>query len=251
MRPIIGANWKMNGGGIEGLGYLDTLKRERVENEPVDIVLFPPFTLLPVLAESAREAGISLGGQNIYWKESGAYTGEISSSMLKEAGCSWVIIGHSERRHILHEDNEIIRLKLETSLRSDLKVILCVGELLRDREQDQAEDVVKAQIQHALDGLKEANPTNMVIAYEPVWAIGTGRNATPEEANRMHGLVRCWISDIMGENDANKIRIQYGGSVKPGNAPELLAQEQVNGALVGGASLDANQFIQIIRAIPK
>ena len=248
MHPLLGANWKMNGSGLEGLAYLETLKQASVEDEPVDIVLFPPFTLLPVLAEDAREAGISLGAQDLYWRDRGAYTGEISASMLLEAGCSWALVGHSERRHTLDEDDETVRLKLLAALRAGLKVVLCVGELLEQREQGLTEEVVRGQVVQALEGVDEATHESVAVAYEPVWAIGTGQNATPEEANRMHGLVRSWLSDIRGEAVARKMRIMYGGSVKPENAQDLLVQKEVNGALVGGASLRADSFLEIIRA---
>ena len=245
MHPLIGANWKMNGAGIEALDYIETLKRADVENEPVDVILFPPFTLLPVLAEDAREAGVALGAQNLYWQDSGAYTGEISCAMLLETGCSWVIVGHSERRHLFGEDDELVRLKLLAALRCGLKVVLCVGELLEERESGKTEEVVQSQVLRALEGVAEASPDRIVVAYEPVWAIGTGHNATPGEAARMHGLVRSWLSDIMGEMAAKDTRIIYGGSVKPSNANEIMAQEGIDGALVGGASLRADSLLEI------
>ncbi|MBN1434377.1 triose-phosphate isomerase [Candidatus Fermentibacterales bacterium] len=248
MRSFVGANWKMNGSGVEGLAYLERLKDSDVESEPVDVVLFAPFTLLPVLAEDAREAGISLGAQDLYWQDRGAFTGEISTSMLLEAGCSWVIVGHSERRNLFGEDDELVRLKLIAALRAGLRAVLCVGELLEEREAGRTEEVVKGQVLRALEGLEEADPDRVVLAYEPVWAIGTGRNATPDEAARMHGLIRSWLSDMIGEMGAKDTRIIYGGSVNPENAPDLMTREGIDGALVGGASLGASSFLQIIRS---
>ena len=241
----------MNGSPESGKLFIDEMKALGSFTAPASIVFFPPFTLIPLLAESASEAGIETGGQDLFWFEKGAFTGEISPSMLKEAGSTWFIAGHSERRHVLDETDEIVRKKLEAGLKSGLKGILCVGELETEREADQTETVVRRQIKSALDGLDKVSPENFVIAYEPVWAIGTGLTATPEEAERMHSLIREWVSFIMGQEFADNLRIQYGGSVKPSNAATILSKPSVNGALVGGASLDAGSFMDIINSVPE
>ena len=251
MRQIIGGNWKMNGSPESGMLFIGEMKKLGSPVAPADIVLFPPFTLIPLLAESASDAGIEIGGQDLFWFEKGAFTGEISPGMLKEAGSTWFIAGHSERRHVLGETDEIVRKKLEAGLKCGLKGILCVGELQTERETDQTEMVVRRQITSALDGLDNISPENFVIAYEPVWAIGTGLTATPEEAERMHSLIREWVSSIIGQEFADSLRIQYGGSVKPSNAVTILSKPSVNGALVGGASLNAGSFMDIINSVPE
>ena len=241
----------MNGSPESGILFIDEMKALGSLTAPASIVFFPPFTLIPILAESASDAGIETGGQDLFWFEKGAFTGEISSDMLKDAGSTWFIAGHSERRHVLGETDEIVRKKLEAGLKSGLKGILCVGELKTEREDDQTEAVVRRQIKSALDGLNDISPENFVIAYEPVWAIGTGLTATPEEAERVHSLIREWVSFIVGQEFADNLRIQYGGSVKPDNAATILSKPSVNGALVGGASLHANSFMDIINSVPE
>ncbi len=241
----------MNGSYESGMLFIDEMKKLGSLVASADIVLFPPFTLIPLLAESASDAGIETGGQDLFWLEKGAFTGEISPEMLKESGSTWFIAGHSERRHVLGETDEIVRKKLEAGLKCGLKGILCVGELQTERETDQTEIVVRRQIKFALDELDNISPENFVIAYEPVWAIGTGLTATPEEAERMHSLIREWVSSIIGQEFADNLRIQYGGSVKSSNAATILSKPSVNGALVGGASLDAGSFMDIINAVPE
>jgi triosephosphate isomerase len=246
VKPFVGANWKMNGSHKMGIEYITALNEGNINYFGADVVLFPPFTLLAALASAADKAGIDLGAQDLFWEADGAFTGEISASMLKEAGCVWFLAGHSERRHVIGETDGIIRKKLEAGLNAGLSGILCVGELLEQREAGRTEEIVRGQIEYALKGLEIANPGNLVIAYEPVWAIGTGVNATPEEAQRVHSLIREWVTEIVGMEFATDLRIIYGGSVNPSNAAAVLGGKNVNGALVGGASLKAESFIGIV-----
>ncbi len=247
MKPFFGANWKMNGSWPMGLSWLQTAKSLAVADDPAQIVVFPPFTLLPALSEDAREAGIGLGAQDVFYETAGAFTGEISPSMLVEAGCSWVLAGHSERRHILGESDQVVRRKLEAALGGGLSVVLCLGELLEQRDAGGQESVVRDQLSAALAGGLPDDPGRIVIAYEPVWAIGTGRIATPEQVSGMHLHIRKALGGMFGEA-SSPVRIIYGGSVKPGNSAEILAAPGVDGALVGGASLDAEGFLSIARS---
>jgi triosephosphate isomerase (TIM) len=250
MNYVIGANWKMNGTRADAEDFLEAMRNMGSASLESELVLFPPFTLLPMLIEGAQAAGMELGGQDVFWEDSGAFTGEISPVMLKEAGATWFIAGHSERRHVMGEDDGVVRRKLAHGLRSGLKGILCVGELREERDSGRTEEVVRGQIEAALEDLDAAGPDNLVIAYEPVWAIGTGLTATPEEAERMHSLIRNWLEDVRSPDFASGMRIQYGGSVKPGNAADILSRPSVNGALVGGASLKAESFIAIAESVP-
>lgn len=248
MKPFFGANWKMNGSGLEGLAWLQFWKELEKRDTDARVVLFPPFTLLAVLAEDAREAGLELGAQDLHPEPSGAFTGEISAGMLIEAGCSCVLVGHSERRHLIGEDDSLVARKLGAALGAGLCAVLCVGEKLEEREQGIAEQVVRRQISSALKGLGVLRPESLVIAYEPVWAIGTGRNASPEEASAMHGFVRGVLEEELGAGTAGDVRVIYGGSVKPSNAAGILAMPCVDGALVGGASLNPSDFHGIVTA---
>ena len=246
VKPFVGANWKMNGSLTMGKEYITALDEGNVNYFGADVVLFAPFTLLSTLAPLAEKAGIHLGGQDLFWEGKGAFTGEISAGMLKEAGCTWFLAGHSERRHVLGETNEIVRKKVQAGLLAELSCVLCVGELLEQREAGKTEEVVRHQLESALKGIENATPYNLIIAYEPVWAIGTGKTATPDEAQRMHSLIRKWISEIMDGEFAEEIGIIYGGSVSSSNAAEVMSGKDVNGALVGGASLKADSFIEIV-----
>lgn len=240
----------MNGSPKQALDFIGEMKKLGSLNTGCDIVLFPPFTILPLMAETAPDAGIQTGGQDLFWMEHGAYTGEISPGMLYDAGATWFLAGHSERRHVIGETDEMVRLKLETGTGFGLKGILCVGELIGERESGLTEDVVRQQVVTALDGCSGLSPENLVIAYEPVWAIGTGLTATPEEAQRIHALIREWVSEIKGNDFSDNLRIQYGGSVKPSNAGAILSKPSINGALVGGASLKPGSFMEIIESVP-
>lgn len=246
VKPFAGANWKMNGNYETGIEYLTAIDECNINYFGADVVLFAPFTLLRALAPLADKAGVGLGAQDLFWEKSGAFTGEISAEMLLETGCTWFLAGHSERRHILKETNDIVRKKLEAGLNSGMSGVLCVGELLEEREAGRTEEVVKTQLKAALEGLDNASPYNLVIAYEPVWAIGTGKTATADEVQRMHSLIRGWVAEISGVDFAEDLRIIYGGSVKPANAAGIMQGPDVNGALVGGASLQADSFIEIV-----
>lgn len=224
-----------------------TLKMKLVNVSEVDMVVCPPFTDLVPVHGILGESNIKLGGQNLYWEDEGAFTGEISANMLKDAGCEFVIVGHSERRHVFAESNADINKKLKKALSSDLTPIFCVGEKLEQRNDGLTEQILEEQLKQGLAEIKISKPEDLVIAYEPVWAIGTGENATPEQAEEAHQFIRRLLSELVGEV-AGEIRIQYGGSVKPANAEELLSQENIDGALVGGASLDPDSFAAIIKA---
>lgn len=247
---VIAGNWKMNLDGGAGArlasGLLSGLDREPAECE---VILFPPFTAIPAVVEALKGSDIGVGGQNLYFEEKGAYTGEISAPMLKSAGCRYCLVGHSERRHIFGEDSPLLAKKLRAALKHKLTPVLCVGELLEQREEGKAEEVVGRQLKGVLDGLDDRELSEVILAYEPVWAIGTGETATPGDAAAMHEFIRDWISGSSGDSAAEEMVIMYGGSVKPDNAEQLLSEEDIDGALVGGASLEAGSFLDIIRAV--
>jgi triosephosphate isomerase len=214
----------------------------------VEIVVAPPFTSLAAARKAIGSSGIGLCGQNLHWEENGAFTGEISAAMLLDAGCRWVIIGHSERRLYFGETDETVNKRLKAALSAGLKPIVCVGETLEQREAGRTEKVVSGQLEGGFSGVDGSSFPDTVIAYEPVWAIGTGKTATVEQAQEIHALIRGRLSTKYGGEKADGTRILYGGSVKPGNAGELLASPDIDGALVGGASLKADDFSAIIRA---
>jgi triosephosphate isomerase len=213
----------------------------------VDVAVCPPFPYLAVVAEAIKGSQVRLGAQNLYPEKEGAFTGEVSPPMLTDVGCRYVILGHSERRHLLGESDDFINRKVRLALAVGLKVILCVGETLSERESNATEKVVHRQLQSGFKDVPLEAVAQMVIAYEPVWAIGTGRNATPAQAQEVHAFIRLQISSLYGEKAAQTLPIQYGGSVKPENAGSLLWQQDVDGALVGGASLKADSFLAIVR----
>ncbi|RKZ22114.1 triose-phosphate isomerase [bacterium] len=237
MRKLwIAGNWKMNMGGREGIELLKEM-RNSLSGSKVDVGIAPPFTLIPHASEILADSGILLGAQNMFYEEKGAFTGEISPSFLLDFGVNFVIIGHSERRKIFGEDEELIKKKVKKALDVGLLCILCVGETLEERERGETKEVVKRQVLSALEGLPSLK--GLTIAYEPVWAIGTGKVATPEQACEVHAFIRELIKE--------DIRILYGGSVKPENARGLLEKEEIDGALVGGASLKVSSFSEIVR----
>ena len=250
-RLIIGGNWKMYKTPSEAASTAKALKVKLINFKDVDVVVCPPAVDLIAVNGVLQNTNIKLGGQNLHWEDEGAFTGEISASMLTEAGCKYVIIGHSERRHVFGEKDEGINKKVLKALEKGLKPIFCIGEKLEERNAGQTEKVVGKQVEAGLANVKITNPGDLVIAYEPVWAIGTGVNATPEQAEEVHKFIRGLLRRFFTENLANKLCIQYGGSVKPANAQELLGQENIDGALVGGASLDADNFTEIIKAAQK
>jgi triosephosphate isomerase len=245
-RPLIAGNWKMHHGGASGVELAAAVVPLGLELPHVDLVIAPPFTALAACAHECEGSRVEVAGQNLYPKPSGAFTGEVSGPMLVEAGCIWVILGHSERRQHFSESDAFVAEKVKAALASGLIPIACVGETLAQREAGKTLEVVERQVKVLLEPLSEGGrPT--AIAYEPVWAIGTGRNAGPAEAQEVHRAIRGWLSQVSAEL-ASETRILYGGSVKPDNARDLLAAPDVDGALVGGASLDAASFAAIARA---
>ncbi len=248
-RPLVAGNWKMNGSLSEARTTAQAVVKAAATIREVEVLLCPPFTALTTVREILKGSSVGLGGQNAHSEAKGAFTGEISVGMLKDAGCRFVIIGHSERRQLFGDTDEVIRKKVRAVLAGGLNVILCVGETLEIREKGKTWDVIQKQLTAALDKIEPAQATaQLAIAYEPVWAIGTGRNATPAQAQEVHAQIRSWLTQRFKKTTAEAIRIQYGGSVKPDNAGELMVQPDVDGALVGGASLDLAAFVSIIES---
>ena len=245
-KPIIAGNWKMYKSSGEALELVRQLKAALADVDSVEIVVSPPFTALATVAGELKGSNISVAAQNMYWEESGAYTGEVSPLMLTDVGCTHVIIGHSERRQIFNETDATVNKKVKAALKTVLTPIVCVGETLEERDLGATMKVVERQIRDGLDGLSPREMEKMVIAYEPVWAIGTGKTATPQQAEEVHHLIRSIIAQ-RADSVAQDLRILYGGSVKPDNVDELMAQPDIDGALVGGASLQADPFVRIVR----
>ncbi|MFH1613495.1 MAG: triose-phosphate isomerase [Planctomycetota bacterium] len=249
-KPFVAGNWKMN----MDLAGSRTLAAELAQNlegtagEKVDVALCPPFVYLDAVRAALDGSWISVGAQDVYFENNGAFTGEISCAMLRDIGCSYVIIGHSERRHVLGETDDFINRKIKAAIEGGLLVIFCVGELLQQREAGKTETIVTKQINTGLQGINAEQVQAVTVAYEPVWAIGTGRNATPKQAREVHRIIRGLLAAKYSRDIASKIRIQYGGSVKPDNARQIMEQDDVDGLLVGGASLKTNDFTAIINA---
>ena len=250
-KPIIAGNWKLNKTPHEAILLVSELKREIVDVEGVDIVLCPPFTALADVADALTDTNIALGAQNVFWEDAGAFTGEISAPMLKDLGVAYVIIGHSERRQYFHETNETVNKRLRAALKHRLGPIVCVGENLAQRESNKTFDVVKDHCEGSLSGLSADEMEKVVLAYEPVWAIGTGKTATPQQAQEAHMFIRQLLGEMFNEETASSVRIQYGGSVTPDNIVALMAQADIDGALVGGASLKALSFAAIVKGAIK
>ena len=247
-RLLIAGNWKMHLDLRGAIVLAAELKRELAEVEDRDLAVFPPFPFIADVADTLNGSAIEVGAQNLHPEPQGAFTGEVSAPMLVSVGCRWVIVGHSERRDHFAEADNFLNAKLRAALAAGLKPILCVGEHLEEREAGKAEEVVRNQLEADLEGLSLEDFRQVTIAYEPVWAIGTGRTATPAQANEMHGTIRQLLASRFGEPAAGQCRILYGGSVKPSNAKALLAEAEIDGALVGGASLKAPDFCQIARS---
>lgn len=246
---VIAGNWKMNNNLEESEKLINGLKNLlQNENPNCDVIICPPFISLAEASNLIKDSVIKLGAQNMYFEENGAYTGEISASMLKSTGCEYVILGHSERRTIFGESDEVINKKIKKALSAGLKPIFCVGELLEQRENGTTNNVIKNQIIKGLEGISAEDMKNVIVAYEPVWAIGTGKTATPVQAEEVHKFIRSLIKTNFSDEVADNLVIQYGGSVKPDNAKELLSQKDIDGALVGGACLKADSFMGIIKA---
>jgi triosephosphate isomerase len=245
---LIAGNWKMNMRRSTSAALANGVVEAVGEEPAVDVVLCPPFVYLSLVADAVAGTPVGLGAQNLYAAEDGAYTGEVNAGMLTDVGCRYVILGHSERRALMGESDQQVSEKLHRALAGNLIPIVCVGETLADREAGRTEKVVETQVRGSLAGLDEVRAASIVLAYEPVWAIGTGKTATPEQAEEVHAFIRKLLGEIFSPEVANQIRIQYGGSVKPGNAKELLGQPNIDGALVGGASLKTEDFVGIINA---
>ena len=246
-KPVIAGNWKMNL-TLHESGMLIQHLLKTCNTELVEVIVCPPFTALASVATFLRQSHIRLGAQDLFWEPSGAFTGAISPTMLVDAGCRDVIIGHSERRRHCGESDQIIQRKVEAAIKHTLTPILCIGETLADREANRTLEVLTRQLEGAMQGRTAAECGRMIFAYEPVWAIGTGRNATPEQAQEAHAFIRQWLISQHGVEVGYAVRILYGGSVTPANAVSLLLPSDVDGALVGGASLKADTFSAIVQA---
>lgn len=247
-KKVIAGNWKMNNDVNETVNLISEIKNQHEKSENVGIIVAPPFTSLETAAELLKDSSIGLSAQNMSHADSGAFTGEISGHMLKSVGCEYVILGHSERRTIFSESNETINRKMKKALKVGLKPIFCIGETLEEREANITEQVVEKQIREGLEDLSESELSDLIVAYEPVWAIGTGKTASPKQAQQVHNFIRNLISGLFSKNFADNLVIQYGGSVKPENAKELLGQPDIDGALVGGSCLKADSFVGIINS---
>jgi triosephosphate isomerase len=248
-KKIVAANWKMNMTQAEAIAFVESLLVEIGEELDVDVVIIPPFTALPKVSETLGAShSIKLGAQNMHWERSGAFTGEISAAMLRDLYVRYVVLGHSERRQYFGETDEIVNRKVRAAHEAALRPIVCIGETLEQRDGGEVERVLSRQLRGSLANLESKELLETVVAYEPIWAIGTGRNATPEQAEEAHAFIRQVLGEISDSATAEKIRIQYGGSVKPDNAAELMSQPDIDGALVGGASLDPRSFAQIVKA---
>ena len=246
-RTVIAGNWKMNKDLSEAIKLISEIKSNiGTKPENVDVIIFPPYISLETASTLIKGTPIKLGAQNMHQESSGAFTAEISAPMLKSVGCEYVILGHSERRSIFGETDELINTKLKKAFAENLKPVFCIGETLEQREAGIMKDVIKNQVEKGLSGIPETDIDNLIIAYEPVWAIGTGKTATPEQAEEVHLFIRNLIADLYSTETAENIVIQYGGSVKPANAELLLTQPDIDGALIGGACLKADSFTAVI-----
>jgi triosephosphate isomerase (TIM) len=246
-KKVMAANWKMNKTPDETRDYLREFLPLVAGHDRDEIVLCPPYTDVAVAIEEATGTNVAIGVQNVHWKAEGAYTGEISAPMLLALGVTHVIIGHSERRQYFGETDDTVNLRLKTALESGLTPICCVGEVLEEREAGATDDVLRRQCTRAFHAISAKKAAKLIVAYEPVWAIGTGKTATPELAAEAHAVIRHEAGKVFGEEFAGNLRILYGGSVKPDNAAALMAQEEIDGALVGGASLDPKSFAEIVK----
>ncbi|MGI5861463.1 MAG: triose-phosphate isomerase [Myxococcales bacterium] len=247
--PLIAGNWKMNKTVAEALALVRELRgMVSMVRDQVEVAVAPPFTALHPVAKAIEGSNIKLAAQSSYWEASGAFTGEVSPVMLEEVGCAYVIIGHSERRQYFGETDQTVNRRAKAVLAHGMRPIVCVGETLAERESGQTLQVIERQVRQGLSGLSKQDGEKLVIAYEPVWAIGTGKVATTAQAQEVHAFIRKLLNELFGADVGGEIRIQYGGSVKPDNAADLLAQPDINGALVGGASLKAEDFAKIVKA---
>jgi triosephosphate isomerase len=247
-KKFVAGNWKMFTNQTTARQLAAALVRGLGGEQRISVAVCPPFPYLPVVAEALKGSPVALGAQNCYCEKEGAFTGEVSPAMLVDVGCRYVILGHNERRQKLGETDAFINRKVHAALTAGLEVILCLGETLQERQANRTEAVLDTQLSGSLAGLDAAGLRRVVLAYEPVWAIGTGQNATPEQAQQAHAFLRGRIRERFGEESASALPIQYGGSVKPDNAASLFRQPDVDGGLIGGASLNADHFLAIVRA---
>jgi triosephosphate isomerase len=246
-KPIIAGNWKMYKTISEGRNLVKGVIDKLTGYNEAEVVFCPPFTALSAVKELTAGTSFGIGAQDLYWKEQGAFTGEISPLMLKDIGCDYVIIGHSERREHFGETDETVNLKVKSALAAGIKPIICVGETLAQREAGETKNLIKRQTELALKGIEASAIPQIVIAYEPIWAIGTGKSSNGTDANEVIGLIRKTVAGIFGNESAGQMRIQYGGSVKPENIKEFMDQPEIDGALVGGASLEIDSFVKIVK----
>lgn len=247
-KKLIAGNWKMNRTSSDSADLVKDIVSAVGRTNAVDVVVCPPFTSLETVGKAIEGSNVRLGAQNMHPERSGAYTGEVSAEMLRSLFTSYVILGHSERRSYFGDTDAFVNQKVIAALKAELKPILCVGESLEERESGATLKVVQTQLEAGLEGVNKDQATSIVIAYEPVWAIGTGKVATSEQAQEVHAFIRDLLGKLFGANLAGKVRILYGGSMKPGNAPELLAQADIDGGLIGGAALEARSFVQLVEA---
>ena len=248
-KKIIAGNWKMNVKPSETAALIKAVAEATAQyGDKVEIVCCTPAIDVPAAVEAAKGTKVGIGTENCHWKESGAYTGEISTGMIVDAGCNYVITGHSERRQYFGETDETVNLRTRAAIAAGLTVMMCIGETLEEREAGKLVEVIERQMNVGLKDVTAADCAKLVIAYEPVWAIGTGKTATPDQAQEVHALIRATLAKLVGAETAETVRIQYGGSMKPGNAAELLAKKDIDGGLIGGAALKAADFAGIIAA---
>ena len=248
-KKIVAANWKMNMTQAESARFVESFLRDLGDITDVEVVIIPPFTAIAKVSEAlGRAHNIKVGAQNMFWEKSGPFTGEISAPLLRDLFVHYVVLGHSERRALFGETDERVNRKVSAALEGKLRPIVCVGETLEQRDKGNVEKILSIQLRGSLAGVSPKELQESVVAYEPVWAIGTGRNATPQQAQDAHAFIRRILREMSDDTTADRIRIQYGGSVKPENARELMSQADIDGALVGGASLDARSFAQIVKA---
>ncbi len=244
-KPIIAGNWKMNMTPSEAVRLVEELK-PLIKDAKCDVVICPPYVDLPAAAEAIKGSNIHLGAQNIHWADKGAFTGEVSADMLKELGVEYAIIGHSERRQYFGETDEAVNKRAKAAIAAGITPIVCVGESLEERESGLTGKKVSGQVQKDLEGIAASDAARLVIAYEPIWAIGTGKTATDEQANETIGMIRATVAGMLGRETAEALRIQYGGSMKPSNVKGLMAMPEIDGGLIGGASLKAVDFAQVV-----
>lgn len=247
-KKLIAGNWKMNKTPADGVALVKEIALEIGRQTEVDVLVCPPATALESVGRALEGANVKLGAQNMHFEASGAFTGEVSAPMLRDLFVTHVILGHSERRAIFGETDQLVNQKVLAALKNELRPVLCIGETLEEREAGDTLKVVQTQLEAGLEGISNEQASSVILAYEPVWAIGTGKVATTEQAQEVHAFIRELMTKLFGETIAQKVRILYGGSMKPANAPELLAQKDIDGGLIGGASLESRSFVDLVKA---